>query len=120
MYTYAQILNGKVHLIMEHEANIETLYQQYFSKEMIFVDITSLSPKPEVGWTYDGSAFTDNSKATAIAALDAAYQPQFVALAQGAGLATLDGNEATLANIKEDYGVLKAEYKEKLEAINNG
>lgn len=55
-----------------------------------------------------------------IAALDAAYQPQFTALAQGAGLATLDGNEATLANIKEDYVVLKTEYKEKLEAINNG
>ena len=55
-----------------------------------------------------------------IAALDAVYQPQFTALAQGAGLATLDGNEATLANIKEDYVVLKTEYKEKLEAINNG
>ena len=55
-----------------------------------------------------------------IAALDAVYQPQFTALAQGAGLATLDGNEATLANIKEDYVVLKTEYKEKLEVINNG
>ena len=55
-----------------------------------------------------------------IAALDAVYQPQFTALAQGADLATLDGNEATLANIKEDYVVLKTEYKEKLEAINNG
>ena len=55
-----------------------------------------------------------------VAALDAVYQPQFTALAQGVGLATLDGNEATLANIKEDYVVLKTEYKEKLEAINNG
>ena len=55
-----------------------------------------------------------------LAALDDVYQPQFTALAQGAGLATLDGNEATLANIKEDYVVLKTEYKEKLEAINNG
>ena len=117
MYTYAQILNGKVHLIMEHEANIETLYQQYFSKEMIFVDITSLSPKPEVGWTYDGSVFTDNYKATAIAALDAAYQPQFIALAQSLGVANLDGNEAVIAGIKEDYAALKAEYQAKAKEI---
>ena len=117
MYTYAQILNGKVHLIMEHEADITTLYKQYFSKEMIFVDITSLSPKPEVGWTYDGSAFTDNSKATAIAALDAEYQLQFTKLAQALGMATLDGNQAAITGIKEDYAALKAEYTEKMEVL---
>lgn len=117
MYTYAQILNGKVHLIMEHEANIETLYQQYFSKEIIFVDITSILPKPEVGWTYDGSAFTDNSKATAIAALDAEYQPQFAELAQSLGVATLDGNQVAITGIKDDYAALKAEYTEKMEVL---
>ena len=60
------------------------------------------------------------TKEEKLVALDVTYQPQFASLAQGAGLATLDGNEATLANIKEDYVVLKTEYKEKLEAINNG
>ena len=63
---------------------------------------------------------TELTKVEKLVALDVAYQPQFASLAQGAGLATLDGNEDTLANIKEDYAALKTEYKEKLEVINNG
>ena len=102
---------------MEHEADITTLYKQYFSKEIIFVDITSLSPKPEVGWDYDGSAFTDNSKATAIAALDAVYQPQFTALAQALGLATLDANQTVIDGVKADYAALKDEYQAKVKEI---
>lgn len=61
MYKYAQILNGKVHLIMEHEADISILYSEFFNeKDVQFVDITNLSPQPEVGWGYDGSNFTES------------------------------------------------------------
>jgi hypothetical protein len=55
-----------------------------------------------------------------LAALDAAYQPQFKDLAQSLGLATLDGNETVLTGIKADYATLKAEYQTKKDAINNG
>lgn len=55
-----------------------------------------------------------------LSALEAIYQPQFIALAQSLGLATLDGNQAVVDGIKADYADLKAEYQTKLEAVNNG
>lgn len=55
-----------------------------------------------------------------IAALDAEYEPQFAALAQSLGLATLDGNQIVIDGIKSDYAALKAEYQTKREAIMLG
>lgn len=53
-------------------------------------------------------------------ALDAEYQPQFAALSQALGMATLAENTDLIASIKEDYAALKAEYDGKREVINNG
>lgn len=59
MYKYAQILNDKVHWIMEDEMTLEELYKHKFCKDHIhFVDITNISPVPEVGWSFDGANFT--------------------------------------------------------------
>jgi hypothetical protein len=55
-----------------------------------------------------------------IAALDAEYQPQFFALAQSLGLATLDGNQTVIDGIKSDYAALKDTYNTKREALANG
>lgn len=46
-------------------------------------------------------------------ALDAEYQPQFAALSQALGMATLAENTDLIASIKEDYTALKAEYDTK-------
>lgn len=57
------------------------------------------------------------TKAEKMAALDAEYQPQFAELAQFLGVATLDGNQAAITGIKDDYATLKAEYTEKMETL---
>lgn len=59
MRKYAQILHDKVHWIMEDEMILEDLYKHKFCKDHIhFVDITNISPVPEVGWSFDGANFT--------------------------------------------------------------
>ena len=52
-----------------------------------------------------------------IAALDAVYQPQFTALAQALGLASLDANAAVIDGVKADYAALKSEYQAKIKEI---
>jgi hypothetical protein len=46
-------------------------------------------------------------------ALDAEYQPQFTALSQALGMATLSDNTDLIVSIKADYTALKAEYDTK-------
>lgn len=59
MYKHAQILNDKVHWIMEDEMTLEDLYKHKFCKDHInFIDITNISPEPEIGWSFDGATFT--------------------------------------------------------------
>jgi len=59
MYTYAQILDSKVHWIMTDELTLDELYEQkYNQNDITFVDITSLTTQPEVGWTYDSTTAT--------------------------------------------------------------
>ena len=59
MNTFAQILNGKVHLVMQDELTLAQLYAQKFnSNDITFVDITAVVPQPEVGWAYNGAHFT--------------------------------------------------------------
>lgn len=55
-----------------------------------------------------------------LASLDAEYQPQFAALAQALGLATLAANQTTIDGVKEDYAALTAEYNTKREVITGG
>ena len=57
------------------------------------------------------------TKEKKLAALDAVYQPQFVALAQALGLATLDANQTVIDGVKADYAALKAEYQAKVKEI---
>lgn len=58
MYKYAQIINDKVHWIMEHEANLKELYEKNFSKEIVFVDISN-RPDVQEGWLFDGINFIE-------------------------------------------------------------
>lgn len=59
MRKYAQILDGKVHWIIEDEMTLDELYKHKFCKDQIaFVDITNVAPMPEVGWGYNGTIFT--------------------------------------------------------------
>ena len=60
---------------------------------------------------------TEPTKEEKVAALDAVYQPQFVALAQALGLATLDANQTVIDGVKADYAALKAEYQAKVTEI---
>lgn len=60
---------------------------------------------------------TEPTKEEKVAALDAVYQPQFVALAQALGLATLDANQTVIDGVKADYAALKAEYQAKVKEI---
>lgn len=62
----------------------------------------------------------DEIKQQQLDALDAEYQPQFVALSQALGMATLAENTDLIASIKADYTALKAEYDGKREVITNG
>ena len=55
-----------------------------------------------------------------ITELDNEYQPQFTALAQSLGLATLDNNQTVIDSIKADYAALKTTYADKRQAIENG
>ncbi|VWC14128.1 hypothetical protein BLA6993_05499 [Burkholderia lata] len=63
MKTYAQIYNGRVSEIIPPrldyagaEMPIEARYTPQFVATL--VDITSVSPSPRVGWTYDGTKFS--------------------------------------------------------------
>ena len=57
------------------------------------------------------------TKEEKLAALDAVYQPQFTALAQSLGLASLDANAAVIDGVKADYAALKDEYQSKIKEI---
>lgn len=57
------------------------------------------------------------TKEEKLAALDAVYQPQFTALAQALGLATLDANQSVIDGVKADYAALKAEYQAKVKEV---
>ena len=60
MNKYAQILNEKVHWIMEDEMNLEEIYAYKFNKDHIkLVDITGRDDIQE-GWNYDGNNFITN------------------------------------------------------------
>lgn len=55
VHKYAQIVDNRVHTIIEHEATLAVLYEKYFNKEQIFlVDITDKDEVRE-GWLYDGA-----------------------------------------------------------------
>jgi len=60
----------------------------------------------------------ESTKTEKMAALDAAYQPQFTELAQALGMASLDGNQTAIDGIKADYATLKAEYTAKMGALS--
>jgi hypothetical protein len=50
--TYAQISNGAViNMILASVGD-------YFDPAFVWVDVTSLSPQPGIGWAYDGTNFT--------------------------------------------------------------
>ena len=63
MHIYARIDNGVVAEIIAPAAwddGTEIPIAQRFTAELVatMVDITSVSPLPEPGWTYDGVAFS--------------------------------------------------------------
>lgn len=52
-HTYAQIVSGSVHWVFT-----KTDLPEWNNEMCPAVDITTVSPQPEVGWTYDGDTFT--------------------------------------------------------------
>ena len=73
--------------------------------------------------SFSGSGITEHKLTTEdnrqknLSTLDAVYQPQFVALAQALGLASLDANQTVIDGVKADYAALKAEYQAKIKEI---
>lgn len=51
---YARIDNGLVMELFETDGDIT----QMFPPVLIWVEITSLNPQPEQGWSYDGTSFS--------------------------------------------------------------
>ena len=62
----------------------------------------------------------EKSSGQRLTELDAEYQPLFSELSQALGLATLAENADLIAELKDDYTVLKTEYQYRREEINNG
>lgn len=52
--TYAQILNSKVHWIFTSEE-----LPEWNEEQCPAVDITDMTPQPQVGWSYDGDVFSE-------------------------------------------------------------
>ncbi len=90
-------------------------------KKAVFVSSSwELCDIPKVVENKEPDPTPEQVKQQKISALDGEYRPQFTALADSLGLATLDGNQTVIDEIKANYATLKAEYQTKLEAINNG
>lgn len=53
---YARIENNSVSEIFQTDGDIT----QMFHPDLVFVDITNINPRPSVGWSYDGSNFTES------------------------------------------------------------
>lgn len=66
MNTYAQILCGKAHWIFQSTETIDQLKKR-FSSDCVFADITNLTPQPQEGWFFDGSAFSPDDPAWSLA-----------------------------------------------------
>lgn len=54
MNTYARIVDGGVAELFETDGDISAM----FNSEMVWIDVTTIDPLPQVGWSYDGSVFT--------------------------------------------------------------
>ena len=97
-------------------ADIEERNEVIIESNTIFSDITKLTLENNI-ITEIVQPVAEPTKEEKLAALDAVYQPQFAGLAQSLGVASLDGNQAAITGIKEDYAALKAEYTAKMEAL---
>jgi hypothetical protein len=53
MQTYARIQGGTIAEIISTSADITTLYHP----DLVWVNITNITPQPTLGWTYNGSGF---------------------------------------------------------------
>lgn len=126
MYKYAQMVGDRVYWILEHAANLEELYRTYFSKEIVFIDVTGRNDVQE-GWVFDGVDFIEPTLLTEkelrcqyLKDLDSQYQPQFKDLATSLGIAILADNTRLIAELKADYVTLTAKYNSARELIING
>lgn len=54
MADYAQIIDGKVNMIVIDDV---TKFNELVASGLTIIDVTSEDPKPSTGWTYDGSIF---------------------------------------------------------------
>jgi hypothetical protein len=75
MKTYARIDNGIVAELFETDGDITEM----FHPDLQWIDITAMSPAPQPGWTYSGSAFAEPAGPSA-AELWAVYQSRAQAL----------------------------------------
>jgi len=54
MADYAQIINGKVNMIVIDDV---ATFNELVASGLTIIDVTSVNPKPSTGWTYDGQDF---------------------------------------------------------------
>jgi hypothetical protein len=94
--------------ISEEDQNLYVTGKYYRGADGKPVEITAYVPTAE------------EIKQQELSKLDAEYQPQFTALSQALGMATLAENTDLITSIKADYTELKAEYDGKREVITNG
>lgn len=117
--------NGECETICEDKSRLEALIENEDTDVIILENDEWLNPSDLT--IVDGEIKVNTITQTAeeikvakLTALDAECQPQFTALAQSLGLATLDGDQTVMDGIKEDYAALKAQYQTKKEEIENG
>ena len=106
MYKYAQIYDNKVHCIMEHEAGIDELYKTYFSKDIVFIDITNISDIEE-GWNYNGVSFTEPTLPTNEELLEVIRLERNVLLAQSDWTQFPDVQETFTEEKKQEWIVYR-------------
>ena len=96
---------------MEDEMKLEELYKHKFCKDHIqFVDITNMAPMPEVGWSFDGTAFTAPIEVVPTdEALLAAIRSKRNAL-----LAACDWTQATDSPLSAEVKAAYAQYRQAL------
>lgn len=101
MRTYANIIDDVVYEKMDTDADITTL----FHPDLVWLDVTPITPQPEVGWRYDGTEFAPPLEVAPVVVV-----PSVVTAAQG-GIALIQAGLMTAVQAVVDAADTPAEVK---------
>lgn len=128
MNRFAEIKYGRVHSIFETHLSYEDI-TVVFSPTTLWVDITGQSDVVE-GYLYNGAYFTapvvstdltaDEIKQANLDSLDLTYERQFEDLKRAWAAAMLNDNTDLIAELKNEYSIIKAKYDSERQSILNG